>query len=60
MTYYLAAYLVFWAVLFGYLLGLSCNQERLNRRAEELVSRLVARGREVSGPGGLEHGRGTP
>lgn len=47
MTYYLAAYVVFWAALFGYLLGLSSRQARLNHRAAELVERLVARGRET-------------
>ena len=46
MRYYLAAYGVFWAALFGYLLGLSSRQSKLNDRAERLVERLVARGRE--------------
>lgn len=49
MTYYLAAYVAFWAALFGYLLGLSSRQARLNRRAVELAERLVARGRETGG-----------
>ncbi|HUP01483.1 MAG TPA: CcmD family protein [Gemmatimonadota bacterium] len=55
MTYYLAAYAVFWAVLFGYLLGLSSRQAKLNRQAETIVERLAsgprvpeARGRETS------------
>lgn len=43
MTYYLAAYALFWAVLFGYLLGLSSRQERLNDRAVRLVERLASR-----------------
>lgn len=45
MTYAVFAYLAFWAVLFGYLLGLSGRQARLNRWAAELTERLVARGR---------------
>ena len=43
MTWYLAAYVAFWAALFGYLLGLSSRQSRLNRRAAELTGRLIAR-----------------
>jgi len=46
VTYYLAAYVVFWAALFGYLLGLSSRQSSLNERAERLVERLAARSRE--------------
>lgn len=46
MTYYLAAYIVFWAALFGYLLGLSSRQSNLNERAERLVEKLAARGRQ--------------
>ena len=42
MTWYLAAYLAFWATLFGYLRGLSSRQSRLNRRAAELTGRLIA------------------
>lgn len=45
MTYVVFAYLAFWALLFGYLLGLSGRQARLNRWAEALTERLVARGR---------------
>ena len=43
MTWYLAAYAMFWAVLFGYLLGVSGRQERLVERAEELMRRLTER-----------------
>lgn len=46
MSYYLTAYVVFWAALFGYLLGLTSRQSKLNARAERLVERLAARGRE--------------
>ncbi len=48
MTFYLAAYLVFWAALFGYLLGLAGRQRRLNERAALLTERLVARRRAES------------
>ena len=41
MTWYLAAYAVFWAVLFGYLLGVAGRQHRLVERAEELTRRLA-------------------
>ena len=41
MTWYLAAYAVFWAVLFGYLLGVSSRQQRLVDRAEALTRRLA-------------------
>ena len=41
MTWYLAAYAVFWAVLFGYLLGVAGRQERLVERAEALSRRLA-------------------
>lgn len=40
MTWYLAAYAVFWAVLFGYLMGVSSRQQKLVERAEELTRRL--------------------
>ncbi|MFN2383701.1 MAG: CcmD family protein [Gemmatimonadota bacterium] len=40
MTYYYAAYFVFWLVLFGYLLGLTRRQARLNARAARLTTRL--------------------
>lgn len=45
MTYTWAAYLVVWAALFGYLLGLTSRQARLNAWAQALTERLVARGR---------------
>ena len=41
MTWYLAAYAVVWAALFGYLLGLSSRQARLNAWAARLVERLA-------------------
>ena len=41
MTWYLAAYAVFWAVLFGYLTGVAGRQERLVERAEALTRRLA-------------------
>ena len=44
MTWYLAAYAMFWAVLFGDLLGVSGRQQRLVERAEELTRRLAERG----------------
>lgn len=44
MTWYLAAYAMFWAVLFGYLMGVSSRQQRLVERAEELTRRLAERG----------------
>lgn len=58
MTWYLAAYAMFWAVLFGYLLGVSGRQQRLVERAEELTRRLAERG--TSGrEGQSESGRAT-
>lgn len=45
MTHYLAAYAMFWAVLFGYLLGLSSRQQKLNARAARLRERLAEKGR---------------
>ena len=45
MIYYLAAYAIFWAVLFGYLLGLSSRQRKLNARAARLRERLAEKGR---------------
>ena len=33
MTWYLAAYAMFWAVLFGYLLGIASRQQKLVERA---------------------------
>ena len=50
MTWYLFAYLAFWAALFGYLLGLSSRQARLNRRAAELTGRLIARSTQAKAP----------
>ncbi|HJU87452.1 MAG TPA: hypothetical protein VJ788_08800 [Gemmatimonadota bacterium] len=44
MTWYLAAYAMFWAVLFGYLMGVSGRQQRLVERAEDLTRRLAERG----------------
>ncbi|HET6616988.1 MAG TPA: hypothetical protein VFH69_04185 [Gemmatimonadota bacterium] len=41
MTWYLAAYAMFWAALFGYLLGVSSRQQKLVERAEELTRRLA-------------------
>jgi CcmD family protein len=43
MSYFLAAYVIFWAALFGYLLALLRRQVRLIARAETLVARLGAR-----------------
>ena len=48
MIWYLAAYAMFWAVLFGYLTGVSSRQQKLVERAEELTRRLAERG---PGPG---------
>ena len=53
MTWYLAAYAMFWAVLFGYLMGVSGRQQRLVERAEELTRRLADRGPD---PGRAEGG----
>lgn len=47
MTYYLAAYAIFWAVLFGYLMGLSSRQARLNAWAASLRERLAGRGEDT-------------
>ncbi len=41
MSYYLAAYAIFWAALFGYLLALLRRQVKLVSRAESLVARLT-------------------
>jgi len=43
MTYYFAAYLVFWVALFAYLAGLTRRQVRLNRRAARIVDALAKR-----------------
>ena len=40
MSYYVAAYLIFWAALFGYLVAMARRQTRLVERAERLVERL--------------------
>jgi ABC-type nitrate/sulfonate/bicarbonate transport system permease component len=40
VIWYLAAYAVFWAVLFGYLMGVSNRQQMLVERAESLRVRL--------------------
>ena len=50
MTWYLAAYVAFWAVLFGYLAGISGRQRRLVGRAEALTRRLADRPRGDGGP----------
>lgn len=47
MSYYLAAYVIFWVVLFGYLLALLRRQVRLVARAESLVAQLGARSGEA-------------
>jgi CcmD family protein len=41
VSYYLAAYVVFWAALFGYLVLLVRRQARLNERAARLTERLT-------------------
>ena len=46
MSYYLAAYVLFWVALFGYLIGLTRRQARLVARADALVARLAARAAE--------------
>lgn len=53
MTWYLAAYATFWAVLFGYLLGVSSRQQKLVERAEQLTRRLAE---SASGPPGSAAG----
>jgi hypothetical protein len=52
MTWYLAAYAVFWAVLFGYLTGLHSRQQKLVERAERLTRRLSESASQ--GEGGAE------
>jgi ABC-type nitrate/sulfonate/bicarbonate transport system permease component len=49
MTWYLAAYAVFWAVLFGYLMGVSSRQQKLVERAENLRVRLAERAPDDGG-----------
>jgi hypothetical protein len=44
MIWYLAAYAMFWAALFGYLMGVSSRQQKLVERAEDLTRRLAERG----------------
>lgn len=58
MSYYLAAYVIFWAALFGYLVALLRRQARLVARAESLVARLAASpGRDAdAGSGGTAAG----
>ena len=60
MTWYLAAYATFWAVLFGYLLGVSSRQQKLVERAEQLTRRLTeSAGGAGSGPAEPGGGRGA-
>lgn len=47
MTYYLAAYAIFWAALFGYLMGISSRQAKLNAWAARLRDRMATRTEEV-------------
>jgi hypothetical protein len=49
MTWYLAAYAVFWAVLFGYLMGVSNRQQKLVERAEYLTRRLSESATDAKG-----------
>ncbi|HUF89728.1 MAG TPA: hypothetical protein VMR66_07090 [Gemmatimonadota bacterium] len=49
MTWYLTAYVMFWAVLFGYLMGVSSRQQQLVERAEGLTRRLSERARDEEG-----------
>lgn len=48
MTWYLAAYAMFWAALFGYLLGVASRQQKLVERAEELTRRLAETGPDAA------------
>lgn len=54
MTYYVAAYALFWAALFGYLLGLSSRQRKLNDRAARLRERLAEKARAAKTEAGGE------
>jgi hypothetical protein len=49
MTWYLSAYAVFWAVLFGYLMGVSNRQQKLVERAEHLTRRLSESATDAKG-----------
>ena len=49
MTWSLTAYVMFWAVLFGYLMGVSSRQQQLVERAERLTRRLSDRARNGEG-----------
>lgn len=60
MTHYVAAYALFWAALFGYLLGLTSRQRKLNERAARLRERLLEKARATeSEPGGEASSRGA-
>jgi hypothetical protein len=50
VRYFVAAYLVFWAALFGYLIGLVRRQGRLVERSARLVATLA--GRSAGSPSG--------
>jgi hypothetical protein len=54
VSYYLAAYVIFWAALFGYLVAMLRRQARLVARAESLVARFAAApaGRDAGAKGG--------
>lgn len=60
MSYYLAAYIVFWAALFGYLIGLTRRQARLVERSARLVDRLTARPAAASGGHGADDASDAP
>lgn len=47
MRYYFAAYAIFWAALFGYLMGLSSRQAKLNAWAARLRERMPTRREET-------------
>jgi hypothetical protein len=59
MNYYLSAYVIFWAALFGYLVGLTRRQARLVERSARLVDRLAARPAAASGGHGAGDARNT-
>lgn len=58
MTYYLAAYVIFWVALFGYLLGLTRRQARLVGRADALIARLARAETRGADPGSGAGGAG--
>ena len=60
MSYYLAAYVVFWAALFGYLIGLTRRQARLVERSARLVDRLTTRPPAASGGHGADDASDAP